>query len=256
MPANETPLGFVSYPDKQTPQWYTDDGDTMGLESWLAQMELLGLPTYATFTDLPDASTTPSHGDAQQQFAAVAADRTVYRSDGTEWVPFMGQGTSDRPLQEQHVESLHAESLKNGVAGDGNTITAIDGDAGEYRRVGILPIVAGVDVNITDTDFTFVGNAEDFTRIDLGSFGQMSNQDGDVYVQIAAESTGPDSGVARVRGTPESEISLFGSDSAESDIVRYGGSASSMMAEAKVDSDGDEITVRRISISLFERIEQ
>jgi len=117
----ETPLGFVDYPAKNDQNWYSGSD---GHETWLSRVELLGIPTYATFSDLPAAGTRPTASGTdgtQRQFAAVAADRTVYRDDGTEWVPWFGKGTSSRPLPNtSHFETI---STDEATIGGGPTAT-------------------------------------------------------------------------------------------------------------------------------------
>ena len=152
MPSNETPLGFISYPDKGTQPWYDSPGGDDGLVQWLEAVELLGIPTYNSFTDLPDASDTESDGD-QRQFVAVVSDKTIYRSDGTDWIAWMGHGTEDRPLGDVHRESLTTDDLngadisdtqtaERGLETDGNgnlTPVAIvtDGD-GTKREIWVI----------------------------------------------------------------------------------------------------------------------
>jgi uncharacterized protein YaiE (UPF0345 family) len=107
----DTPLGFIDYPAENDQNWYSGSD---GLETWLSRVELLGIPTYATFSDLPAAGNRPTASGTdgtQRQFAAVAADRTVYRDDGTEWVPWFGKGTSSRPLPNtSHFEAISTDS--------------------------------------------------------------------------------------------------------------------------------------------------
>ena len=108
----DTPLGFIDYPVEGDQSWYSGSD---GLETWLSRVETLGIPTFATFADLPTPGARPTaSGTAgtQRQFAAVAGDRTVYRDDGTEWVPWFGAGASSRPLPgTSYFEAVDADDV-------------------------------------------------------------------------------------------------------------------------------------------------
>lgn len=103
--SNETPLGWLVYPDENSTSWYSETDD--GLEHWLRQVELLGVPTYASYTDLP-APDAPGSDGTQRQLALVRDDATIYRTDGTEWEPFAGQGTDGRELPNLYVSAINA----------------------------------------------------------------------------------------------------------------------------------------------------
>jgi len=116
MADNETPLGWLTYPNSGDRSWYSTDAEGQGIADWLARVELLGLPTYATFADLPDPSTTPTAtntgGVTQRQFAAVVADATIYRSDGSSWIPWLGSGTLNRRLPDtRYFDSADANDM-------------------------------------------------------------------------------------------------------------------------------------------------
>lgn len=113
MADNETPLGWLTYPNEGDRSWFSTDAEGQGLVAWLSNVELLGLPTYADFASLPDPTTTPTAtntgGETQRQFAAVVADRTIYRSDGSSWIPWLGSGTLNRRLPDtRYLDSMDA----------------------------------------------------------------------------------------------------------------------------------------------------
>ena len=90
----DTPLGTIQYPAENDTSWYTRAED--GVELWLERAELLGLPQFDTFADLPDASTAPAGYDDGagidvNQRAYVNDENAVYRTDGTNWVLVGGQ---------------------------------------------------------------------------------------------------------------------------------------------------------------------
>jgi hypothetical protein len=116
MADNETPLGWLTYPNAGDRSWFSSDAQGQGIADWLARVELLGVPTYATYADLPDPTTTPTAsntgGFTQRQFAAVVGDATVYRSDGSNWIPWLGSGTLNRRLPDtRYFDSADANDM-------------------------------------------------------------------------------------------------------------------------------------------------
>lgn len=117
----ETPLGYIPYPPEGDTSWYNS---TDGLETWLARIELLGIPTYDTFSDLPDPSVpetyNPGTGQTQHQFAAVVEDTTIYRVnyDQTTWEPWVG---NEADIEDKSTDSTIAGEIPRSQ-GDGSIL--------------------------------------------------------------------------------------------------------------------------------------
>lgn len=124
-----TPRGVIDYPAEGDTDWYTQAEN--GLEAWLLRAELLGIPTYETFSDLPSAGTTevvnPGTGQDQRQFAAVKGDATIYRDNGTSWVAWANYYTD-----------ADAEAAINNDADHGSTAAHnyFSGDHADLTNVG------------------------------------------------------------------------------------------------------------------------
>lgn len=91
-----TPLGYIDYPAENDNDWYTEAQS--GLELWLSRIELMGIPTYSTFADLPDPANTKAYdasaNQPQRQFAAVVDETMLYRVNDAQdsWVEWLGSG--------------------------------------------------------------------------------------------------------------------------------------------------------------------
>lgn len=146
-----TPRGTIDYPAEGDTDWYNS---TDGLEEWLSRVEVLGIPTYDTFADLPAGGSTKvvdaGTGQTQRQFAAVVDDRTIYRDDGSDWIPWMG-----RLAGENVVSVKEFGAVGDGAADDTQAfLDAIDelrgtggkvyAPAGTYGLSGSLPLPSDV----------------------------------------------------------------------------------------------------------------
>lgn len=156
-----TPRGYIDYPVEGDTAWYTGSD---GLEEWLARAELLGIPTYDTFSDLPSAGTTktlnPATGKTQRQFAAVAGEQAIYRDDGSQWVRWLSPDPEGAELM--------------GTASDGDGTTALDlsvSDADGYEYVELQCDIAGNDSGATYAVFIQ-------TNGDTGSNYEYNSLDG------------------------------------------------------------------------------
>lgn len=110
MADNETTLGWLTYPDSGTQFWFSESTAGMGLEEWLQRIELLGIPTYTDFASLPNPA-DPEVDGAQRQLAAVEDEQTVYRTDGSSWIPWFGEGWLIEILDEEQLISLEGGEL-------------------------------------------------------------------------------------------------------------------------------------------------
>lgn len=121
-----TPRGLIDYPSEGDTDWYSTSD---GLEEWLARAELIGLPTYDTFSDLPAAGSTkvvnPGTGQDQRQFAAVKGDSTIYRDNGTSWDAWMNYYTDSDAVNAVNSET----SLSVDISGDADTLDGNDATA-------------------------------------------------------------------------------------------------------------------------------
>lgn len=123
---NETELGWLSYPDKGDRLWYED------AEEWFRMIELLGIPTYESESNLPDAG-DPSTEGVQRQFAAVRDDAIIYRVSGdqTEWVPWAyGQG-ADPEFGSATLEAATIDGLPARRTLDSDTTVTV-GSGADY----------------------------------------------------------------------------------------------------------------------------
>lgn len=131
-----TPRGYITYPSEGDTSWYTTSEN--GLEAWLLRAELLGIPTYDTFSDLPSAGTTevvnPGTGKTQRQFAAVVGDATIYRDNGTSWVAWANYYTDADAVNALETASSVTTSggkwtHQNELRVEGTSSTEDSGDA-------------------------------------------------------------------------------------------------------------------------------
>jgi len=156
-------------------------------------------------------------------------------------------------------QSVSTESLSNGVAGDGNTITSITDNEGEYRRVASLPFLPGESTTITDTDYTPMSGGDGWFVYDFGSIGVNTNIEETIYVSISGRNEGDDSGAVRALDSPDTEVSFgagattFAGDIGEWDRTQDGDD--NLYIEAKRDdSDGSEIEMLRMMMHVYERV--
>lgn len=159
----QTPRGYISYPLEGDTAWYSGSD---GLEEWLARAELLGIPTYDTFSDLPSAGTTktlnPSIGKTQRQFAAVAGEQAIYRDDGSQWVRWLSPDPENRELM--------------GTASDADNTTNFDltiSDTGGYEYVELQCDIQGNASSATYSIFIQLngdtGTNYEYNSLDSGS---------------------------------------------------------------------------------------
>lgn len=134
-----TPLGFIEYVSKGDTSWYSG---TDGLEQWLLRAELLGIPTYSTFADLPDPSNTSSHDPSatqpQRQFAAVVNDLTIYRvsNDQTSWEPWSNYYTDTDAVSAINNDADHGSTANhNYFSGSHADLTNV-GASDHHTRFG------------------------------------------------------------------------------------------------------------------------
>lgn len=121
---NDTPLGWIQYPDENDTDWYSGSA---GLEEWLARIELLGLPTYSSESDLPDPTETgtidPENGTQHRQFAAVLDEQVVYRvNDDGEWEEWLGGVDTTESLSWSGDQTFETGARNPEETGDDITI--------------------------------------------------------------------------------------------------------------------------------------
>lgn len=114
----QTPEGRYNHPadGEAKGQWHKAP------EAVWAQQEIEIQNVVETFADLPTADGTQTD-DGQKRRYFVSADNIIVRDTGNSWAIIGGLGSTDRPLPEQHVETLTTEDLKN-VDGDPRTRAA------------------------------------------------------------------------------------------------------------------------------------
>lgn len=127
-----TNLGFIDYPTDGDTSWYTKAED--GLELWVERMELLGIPTYDTFSDLPSAGTPASYdatGVSQRQFAAVVDEQAIYRVNNAQgswelWVQY------DVTTARLNTDAVTSAKIASGAVGT----TQLAADAVTASEIG------------------------------------------------------------------------------------------------------------------------
>lgn len=153
-----TTLGFVDYPTDGDTSWYTKAED--GLELWLERLELMGIPTYASFSDLPSPGTPASYdatGISQRQFAAVVDETAIYRVNDAQgsWELWVEYDVDTARLVDDAVtaakiaagavgttqlatDSVDADAIGTGAVNTDEIATgAVDADAIGSNAVGV-----------------------------------------------------------------------------------------------------------------------
>jgi hypothetical protein len=154
----------------------------------------------------------------------------------------------------QNVGSLGADKLSDGIAGQGNSITSVSDNEGEYRLAAAVPVAGGESIQITSSTFTRVGGADDRVRVDLTDLAINTNIVSDVIVSFSAiMDSSSDEGTVRVRDTPATEVQNTGFGGLDSPQEPYGGTANTLFLEARLDS-GSAITLNSMSIQIWEQI--
>lgn len=143
-----TLLGYIDYVSKGDTDWYSDFD---GLETWLERVELLGIPTYDTFSDLPSPGTPSSHDPSttqtQRQFAAVVADQTIYRVNDAQdsWVAWSNYYTDSDAETAINNDSDHGSTAPHNYFSGSHTDLTNVGSSDHHAKTTSL-------ADITDAD--------------------------------------------------------------------------------------------------------
>ena len=160
-------------------------------------------------------------------------------------------GTFSAPSVE--TESVNTGEFSNGVAGEGNTITAVFGNAAEYRRVASIPYLPGNTASTDSDTYVELGTGDDRVTANIANIGIATNIESTLYVSVSGEING--AGSLREADSPSSEVTTDTGTPLNGPIAEYGGSGNAVRLEGKSSTQGGNRTFSRMVVHFYERIE-
>jgi hypothetical protein len=156
-----------------------------------------------------------------------------------------------------NVGAVEAQQLSDGVAGDGNNITRVWGDADEFVTLGVWRYAPGGTLSTSNNSYEELGDAED--RSEFGATGFLSvtdltNLGSELYVSLSGRvddiSTG-ETATLRARSSPATESSFNETGGFNTDANQYSGGGI-FWIESSV--TGGSVTYSYIDVILLRKI--
>lgn len=121
-------------------------------------------------------------------------------------------GSESNPVAgTSHFEALSTDELSDGVAGTGNSISAVHGTDSEYHVVGVFPVLPGESIETTSDTFATLNTGTD--SIEIGARGgtyDMTNMSGNLHAAISGyyQSGSTQDGTIRWIGSSDTEVTI------------------------------------------------